>query len=126
MRSACCQQIRGMLAHAVEEKCIHPVGKGKTRRRRAVERRRVLLANCPTPALGKTRGFQAIVQDWGKPEGRGADSQATGILRCGARGLSAPLPSAVPSATRSVSPHKLRRRPVPTFFLAWPCPPRGH
>lgn len=28
MTSVCCQQIQGMLAHAAEEKCIHPVGKG--------------------------------------------------------------------------------------------------
>ena len=102
-----------------------PCWKGEDRRRRAVERRRVLLANHQTPALGESCCFQMIEQDWGEPEGRGADSQATGISRSGARGLSAPLPSVVPSATQSVSPPQFRRRPLPIFFLAWPYPLRG-
>lgn len=51
-RSACCQQIRGMLAWAAEEKRIHPVGRGRREDRRLLRESRALPANCATPARG--------------------------------------------------------------------------
>lgn len=91
MRSASCQQIRGMLACAAEEKCIHPVGKGETRRPTAVERERVLLANRETPAR-EARPLPNDRAGLEQARGRGADSQATGIWRCRAGGSAAWLP----------------------------------
>lgn len=83
MRSTCCQQIRGMLACAAEEKCVHPVGKGKTRRRTAAERRWGAPCQLPNASSGKNGCFQTTARDWGEPGGRGADSQATGISSVG-------------------------------------------
>lgn len=84
-----------------------PGGKGKTRRRTAVERRRGVPCQLRNASSGKNGCFQTTAQDWREPGGRGADSQATGISRCGARGLSALLPSAIPLATQPAFPHRL-------------------